>query len=42
MSGSAGGMLAINSLTTGLTLRILNDHMGASISQLTQQQVIYA
>ncbi|EDV28238.1 uncharacterized protein TRIADDRAFT_20616 [Trichoplax adhaerens] len=31
LSGSADGLIAINSPSTGLTLRVLNDHKGASI-----------
>ena len=39
ISGSVDGILVISSLTTGMTIRVLNDHKGGQLNTITQQQV---
>jgi len=40
ISGCVDGLIAINSMVTGMTIRILNDHRGAEICTIRRQQNI--
>jgi len=41
ISGSVDGVLVISSLTTGMTIRVLNDHRGGQLNTIIQQQVCF-
>ena len=34
LSGSSDGLVAVSSTTTGMTVRVINDHKGAPISRI--------
>ena len=41
VSGSVDGTLVISSLLTGMTIRVLNDHRGGKVNNISLQIVLH-
>lgn len=40
ISGSESGLIIVSSLSTGMTIRVINDHKAGAICNIRQQKVI--